>query len=50
VSTNQTPPPASLHQDISADDTKRMAPVYIAVVVVQIVVLLFLWWFQESFA
>ena len=33
----------------SADDSRRMAPVYIAVIVVQVVTLLAVWWFQEYF-
>jgi hypothetical protein len=33
----------------SAEDTRRMAPVYIAVIVVQVVTLLAVWWFQEYF-
>jgi hypothetical protein len=39
------PPPASP----DADDLKRMAPVYIAVIVVEVVVLLGLWTFQTIF-
>ena len=34
---------------ISAEDTRRMAPVYIAVIVVQVVTLLAVWAFQEYF-
>ena len=33
----------------SADDVKRMAPVYIAVIVVEVLVLLGLWTFQTYF-
>jgi hypothetical protein len=33
----------------SAEDTRRMAPVYIAVIVVQVVTLLAVWGFQEYF-
>ena len=33
----------------SAEDTRRMAPIYIAVIVVQIVTLLAVWSFQEYF-
>ena len=33
----------------SAEDTRRMAPIYIAVIVVQIVTLLAVWAFQEYF-
>jgi hypothetical protein len=33
----------------SAGDTRRMAPVYIAVIVVQVVTLAAVWWFQEYF-
>lgn len=33
----------------SAEDTRRMAPIYIAVIVVQVVTLLAVWWFQEYF-
>lgn len=33
----------------SAEDTRRMAPVYIAVIVVEVVTLLAVWWFQEYF-
>jgi hypothetical protein len=32
-----------------AEDTRRMAPTYIAVIVVEIVTLLCVWWFQEYF-
>jgi hypothetical protein len=33
----------------SAEDTHRMAPIYIAVIVVEVVTLLAVWWFQEYF-
>jgi hypothetical protein len=33
-----------------ADDLRRMAPTYIAVLVVEAVTLLALWWFQTTFA
>jgi hypothetical protein len=33
----------------SAEDTRRMAPTYIAVIVVEVVTLLAVWWFQEFF-
>jgi hypothetical protein len=33
----------------SAEDTRRKAPVYIAVIVVQVATLLAVWWFQEYF-
>lgn len=33
----------------SAEDTRRMAPIYIAVIVLEVVTLLAVWWFQESF-
>ena len=33
----------------SAEDTRRMAPVYIAAIVVEVVTLLAVWWFQEYF-
>lgn len=32
-----------------ADDLRRMAPIYTAVVVVELLVLLGLWWFQTYF-
>ena len=35
--------------DTSAGDTRRMAPVYIAVIAVEVVTLLAVWWFQEYF-
>ena len=35
--------------DTSAEDTRRMAPIYIAVIVVWVVTLLAVWWFQEYF-
>ena len=35
--------------ETSAEDTRRMAPVYIAVIVVEVVTLLAVWWFQEYF-
>ena len=35
--------------DVDADDVKRMAPVYIAVIVVEVVVLFGLWTFQTIF-
>ena len=35
--------------DTSAGDTRRMAPIYIAVIVVEVVTLLAVWWFQEYF-
>ncbi len=35
--------------DTSAEDTRRMAPIYIAVIVVEVVTLLAVWWFQEYF-
>jgi hypothetical protein len=31
------------------DDLRRMAPTYIGVIVVEIVTLLALWWFQSAF-
>lgn len=42
-----TPP---LHREISADDTRRMAPIYIGVIIVEILTLLAIWWFQEHFS
>jgi hypothetical protein len=33
----------------AAEDTRRMAPIYIAVIVVEMVTLLAVWWFQEYF-
>jgi hypothetical protein len=42
--TSDQPTPAE-----SADDVKRMAPVYIAVIVVEVLVLLGLWTFQTYF-
>jgi hypothetical protein len=44
VSTVPLPPPPD-----SPDDIKRMAPVYIAVIVVEVLVLLGLWSFQTYF-
>ena len=35
--------------DTSAEDTRRMAPIYIAVIVLEVVTLLAVWWFQEYF-
>jgi hypothetical protein len=35
--------------DTSAEDTRRMAPIYIAVIVVEVVTLAAVWWFQEYF-
>ena len=35
--------------ETSAQDTRRMAPIYIAVIVVEVVTLLAVWWFQEYF-
>ena len=43
------PPPPHVHAEISADDTRRMAPIYIAVLVVEVIVLLAIWGFQEYF-
>jgi hypothetical protein len=34
----------------AAEDFRRMAPTYAAVVLVELVVLLSLWWFQRSFS
>jgi hypothetical protein len=34
---------------IASDDTRRMAPVYLGVIVVEILVLLAIWWFQQHF-
>jgi hypothetical protein len=35
--------------ETSAEDTRRMAPVYIAVIVIEALTLLAVWWFQEYF-
>jgi DNA-binding transcriptional regulator of glucitol operon len=35
--------------ETSAEETRRMAPIYIAVIVVEIITLLAVWWFQEYF-
>ena len=32
-----------------ADDFKRMAPIYAAVILVEVVTLFALWWFQTAF-
>jgi hypothetical protein len=34
---------------VASDDTRRMAPVYLGVIVVEILVLLAIWWFQQHF-
>ncbi len=41
-----TPPDRSAPDD----DLQRMAPIYTAVVIVQLLVLLGLWWFQQHFS
>lgn len=33
----------------AAEDTRRMAPIYIAVIAIEVVTLLAVWWFQEYF-
>jgi hypothetical protein len=33
----------------ASDETRRMAPVYAAVIVVEVITLLGLWWFQRAF-
>jgi hypothetical protein len=33
----------------SAGDTRRMAPIYIGVIALEVVVLLSIWWFQQHF-
>lgn len=43
------PPPPPIHAEIDAADTRRMAPIYVAVIVVEVIVLLSIWWFQEFF-
>lgn len=48
-----TPPaPSRLGRDdeSAAEDLRRMAPIYTAVVIVETVVLLAIWWFQRHFA
>jgi hypothetical protein len=40
----------SLGRDESTGDLRRMAPIYIAVVIVEVVVLSGLWWFQQHFS
>lgn len=53
VTTGRTSaPPAgtSLGRDESTDDLRRMAPIYLAVVIVEVVVLSGLWWFQQHFS
>ena len=50
MSASSTPPPRPpAHAEIDAGDTRRMAPTYIAVIVVEVIVLLAVWWFQEYF-
>lgn len=41
--------PSGVNPVQDADDTRRMAPTYIAVLVVEVIVLLAVWWFQEYF-
>jgi hypothetical protein len=42
------PPPTTV--DTSDDDVRRMAPVYIAVIIVEVLVLCGLWAFQTWFS
>jgi hypothetical protein len=42
-------PPPPVYTGIDADDARRMAPIYIAVVIVEVIVLLAVWGFQEYF-
>jgi hypothetical protein len=41
--------PSGANPAQDADDNRRMAPIYIAVLVVEVIVLLAIWWFQEYF-
>lgn len=40
----------SLGRDESTGDLRRMAPIYVAVLIVEVVVLSALWWFQRHFS
>jgi hypothetical protein len=42
-------PPSNAERGDVADDLRRMAPTYIAVLVVEVVTLLALWWAQTTF-
>jgi hypothetical protein len=42
-------PPTGSPPDSPRDDLRRMAPTYIAVIVVEVVTLAALWWFQTAF-
>jgi hypothetical protein len=44
-----TTSPAAKPVPSAADDFRRMAPTYAAVILVEIVTLIALWWFQRSF-
>jgi hypothetical protein len=36
--------------ETSAENTRRMAPIYIAVIVIEVLTLVAIWWFQEYFS
>ncbi len=44
------PTQSPLHHEISREDTRRMAPVYVGAIIVQVLTLLAIWWFQEYFS
>jgi hypothetical protein len=45
-----SPSSGNLGRDESTGDLRRMAPIYVAVVVVEALVLSGLWWFQRTFS
>jgi hypothetical protein len=45
-----TLPPAAKPDASPAEDLRRMAPIYAAVILLEVVTLVALWWFQRAFS
>ena len=44
-----TSPPTAAPDPSARDDFRRMAPTYAAVIVIEVVTLVALWWFQRAY-